>query len=320
VAELKEQLASVRREARSAKAAAKAAAAAAAAAKADLVATTAAAATTAAVIPATTIAPTTSAPLVRMNATNTSKKAGDLPSLFCFAVSRTTGQEAELVKAQYRKAVGIFACNAYLVLSSPAMSLGVGPSGGSPLNTTAIPATSAHTGHFGVNGELTNSWLNTVTFMAAWEAVREDGRLWHYDWTVKSDPDNVLLPDRLRSVLAPHTPHGGAVEYLLNCNRWPANPLLYGAVEVFSKKAVGAYYDGVARCKKDLPWHGFGEDLFMQKCMDMIGVKSVGEFDMVSDTNCFSSPCTDHGKAAFHPFKSPAKWFDCWGQATQLRL
>lgn len=343
MAELKEQLTSVQKQLRYATAAINAAAAAAnslrgttAAALATTATTTAATtAITIATSTATTTATTTATqePLVStttslpkstttalLNATNAAKHR-HLPSLFCFAVARTKGYEVELVKAQLGKGVGIFGCNDYLVLSHPAMTLGPDPSGGPTVRSKNIPdKTKEHVGHFGVNGQLTNSWLNTLTFLSAWEAIREDGRLWDYDWTVKADPDAVLLPSRLRSVLAPHTPHGGGVEYLLNCNRWPTNPLLYGAVEVFSKKAVGAYYDGVARCKTDLPWQGFGEDLFMQKCMDMIGVKSVGEFDMVSDTNCKASSCTDDGKAAFHPFKSPATWFDCWGQATQLRL
>merc|ERR1719221_348044 len=116
-----------------------------------------------------------------------------------------------------------------------------------------------------------------MIFLQAWDALKADGRLWAYEWTVKADPDAVLLPDRLRDHLRPITSHEGRCVYILNCNRYAPSFLLYGAVEVYSKKAVGAYFHGEEICKK-FHWQGWGEDYFMQTCLDRLGVGSVGDY------------------------------------------
>jgi len=267
--------------------------------------------TTTEVSTSTTLAPATSLPQIV-----TDPSQWGHPSLFCFSLVRRHGFEPDLVKAQFEQGVGIFSCDDYAVLSNSPITLGPDRSGRT-ISGLLVKAPHVTMGKWGVNGQTTNSWLNTLNFMNAWDALRTDGRVWKFDWTIKVDPDAVLIPDRIRPILQPHTPKGGECTFVLNCEPQPGNPLLYGAVEVFSKKAVGMYLDNEARCKK-LDWDGWGEDYFMQQCLNMLGSNHTVKTDMVSDTNCHSVPCTDKSKAAYHPFKSVQTWFDCWGQTTAL--
>merc|ERR1711939_1185883 len=78
---------------------------------------------------------------------------------------------------------------------------------------------------------------NTQLFMNIWDAVRKDGRYAWFDFTVKVDPDAVLVPHRVRDHLRPHLKQVGGF-YVKNCNKYPGSanfPMMYGSVEVFSK-------------------------------------------------------------------------------------
>lgn len=239
------------------------------------------------------------------------------PTLFCWLVVRTHGYEPDLVKEQYKQGVHVFGCDDYTVFSNAPLLLGP-DNGGRFMSAMIIISPHVDMGHWGQNGQTTNSWLNTMNFMNAWEMLRADGRVWHHDWTVKADPDAVLIPDRLRQVVLPNTPKEGECTFILNCGIQPGNPLLYGAIEVFSKKAVGLYLDNGQKCKNDLDWDGWGEDYFMQQCLQKLGANRTIHTDMVSDSNCHAVACTDHSRAAYHPFKDTKSWFDCWGQATEV--
>jgi len=76
---------------------------------------------------------------------------------------------------------------------------------------------------------------NALLFMHLWDAVNAAGTYKLLDWTVKVDPDAVLLPDRLRYHLKPRT---GQKVFVRNCNAFPASgdfPMMYGSLEVISK-------------------------------------------------------------------------------------
>lgn len=91
---------------------------------------------------------------------------------------------------------------------------------------------------------------NTLIFMQAWSVIYNDVRWQAHDWLIKADPDAVLLSDRLRNKLRPHT---GQDVYLKNCNLYsgPAWPMMFGSLEAISIKAIERYFEGAERCKKE---------------------------------------------------------------------
>jgi hypothetical protein len=234
------------------------------------------------------------------------------PSLFCFLVMRVGGYELPLVKAQWDARSGIFNCDGFVVFADEVIDIANQP----VLQTPDVAVGVSRDGTAG----------NTELFMAIWDMLFEDGRVWLHDWTIKADPDAVVLPDRLRTHLAPHTglgEHDGKL-YIVNCNAWPSSsdfPMLYGAVEVFSNKAMETYARHVWKCKEELPWADWGEDFFLTRCMDQIGVGRLLDFSLVGDNLCQgpgqggAGDCDSAERAAFHPFKNFDDWMRCFNTA-----
>jgi len=102
-----------------------------------------------------------------------------------------------------------------------------------------------------------------------------------------------------------------AAMYLNNC-KWG----LHGPLEVLSRRAVAAYVAGMPQCDhwRGRPW---GEDYFMDRCMQSLGVMRVSEYRLLSETACDEqpSPCGT-ADVAFHPFKSIKSYFSCWAYAS----
>merc|ERR1711874_862166 len=91
-------------------------------------------------------------------------------------------------------------------------------------------------------------------------------------------------------------------------------------------------------CKSALNWKGsekatgmepWGEDLFMQRCMDLHGVDKVEAFDITTDSMCkafrpdgqkknekWRPNCALTSTAGLHPFMKPYDYFECL-KATQ---
>jgi len=227
---------------------------------------------------------------------------------------RPTGYEPNLVKDQLKKHASIFACDEYAVYSDGAKAY-LGESSGGKVETTVIPHADAGKGNPGQNSwQTTPSWLNTLTFMHAWNNVLKDGRYRSHDWVVKVDPDAVFFPDRLRNVLRPHTKAEGSNVYIQNCNA--QNHIhLQGSMEVFSRQAIENYGANHWKCEQQLPWHGWGEDMYMQKCMNTLGVGKVAEFNIFYDINCVQGSCADKSRVSYHPYKETWKYWDCWRQS-----
>jgi len=261
-------------------------------------------------ITVTTTTHTTTVTTVTTSTTTTSTTWG-FPSLFCFEVMMTTTYEFGLVKEQIRRGAGIFNCDEYSVFSQdPRTYLGKPPHG-PPIHTKWFKKAFVGKSQDGTAG-------NTLLFMHLWDAVKEDGHWKKHDWTVKADPDAVVLPWRIRKHLAQAT---GPNNYLVNCNKVPGNPnfpMIFGAFEAFSSQSLQTYFDGGDRkCRNELHWQPWGEDFFMHHCMMHLGVQQYDDFGILSDKRCTGANCMDGWAAAYHDFKSQASWFQCWDQAVR---
>jgi len=217
--------------------------------------------------------------------------------------------EEVLLKMQLKRRASIFACNGYAVIST--RSVEVGEINGSKVMTWVNDVPKVTMGQYGVNGQKTDSFLNTQTFLLAWDSLLSSNKLWSFDFVVKVDPDAVFFPDRLRKHMKEHV---GKNVYVPNCGKWGSGPKLYGSLEVFSIAAMEAYSSRVQECK-NLPWKGWGEDYYMQHCMDLLGVQMASDFDQVGDDRCIAAPCTDWTKVAYHDYKKPEEWIKCFEQA-----
>jgi len=101
--------------------------------------------------------------------------------------------------------------------------------------------------------------------------------------------------------------------YINNC-KWG----LHGPIEVFSRRAVASYLAGLPQCVSLLR-HPWGEDKFIDKCMQELGVTRVNEYDVLSETACGEQPAPCGGAdVSFHPFKSIESYFACFGFASKF--
>jgi len=261
----------------------------------------------------TTTSTRTSSTSTISTSTSTTSTTWGWPSFFCYEVVRVDCYEADMVRTQLERRVSIFQCEHYTVFSNGGVvALGEG------WNSTEIPAPEVSMGDLSA-GATTNSWLNTMIFIKAWEMVRWDGRYALHDWTVKADPDAVFFPQRLRGRVAQHTPEGrdkGERLFYVNCDLWE-KVAMYGSLEIFSREALDHYYGNSERCTKELDWQGWGEDFFMQKCMELLKVDHVSDFEMIGDNRCHPASCSDVSKVAFHDFKDVDGWFGCWSESTR---
>jgi len=229
-------------------------------------------------------------------------KVWGTPSLFCFAVFRSSGYELELVKSQVTKGVGIFSCDEFAVLSDKELKVT------DVVKTLIIPPCEK------TEKSKDGTAANTLIFMQAWNVIRNDVRYKAHDWVIKADPDAVIIVHRLRAHLAQFT---GKNVWIKNCMKWtgPGWPMMFGSLEAFSHGAMETYYAGAEKCKKDLQWQAWGEDLYMGNCLSMLGAKSEFDGGLIGDNVCKGADCSDGTTAAYHPFKSPEAWFECYNQA-----
>lgn len=234
---------------------------------------------------------------------------GPSPLLFCWSHMQPKTSEVSLVRLQLVRRASIFACNYAAVISSGRYLLG--NIDGHNVWSWSNPGKEARLGERGTDGATTDSFMNTETFLIAWDTLMGSKLMWDYDFVVKVDPDAVFFPDRLRKTVAHHLDE---TVYFANCGKYGGRVLLYGSIEVFSASALRLYDERIGECKQ-LPWRGWGEDYYMQKCMDVLGVTSIGLEDKVSDERCIPAPCSDYQKVSFHDFKDPHDWYACFQQA-----
>jgi len=243
-------------------------------------------------------------------------------SLFCWAVVQASGYEGPLVKAQLAKKAGIFACDDYALVSDKDLQFeGV---------KTVLVSTTKVTGYTAAGTS-----PNAPVFVEAWGKLKEDGRYSKHDWIVKADPDTVVVPDRLRTVLAPgqqpknpypppYAPAPGSGQWVPNCDKmknWGAGwgglwPMMFGSIEIISREAIDNYFANEQMCKDSLPgWEMMGEDRFLGLCFRKLHAEEL--FIRQGDGTCMGGACTDPNFQAYHPRKDVTSWMQCWGQATR---
>lgn len=216
------------------------------------------------------------------------------------------GSEEVLIRLQWQRRMSIFACDDFAVISTKKASLGRDECG-NDIWTWVNDLPSVPMGELGEPGVATSSYLNTETFLMAWDTLMNSGHIWKHDFVVKADPDCVFFPDRLRQ----HSmDEKGKKTFYLNCE-YDGHGKIFGALEVFSVPALHVYETEVWTCKTKMHWHGWGEDLYMEQCMKLIGIEGTDDFDLVGDSRCKGAPCTDTGRVAYHPFKDPDKYEQC---------
>jgi len=233
------------------------------------------------------------------------------PSIFGFAICSSSGSDLDLLRCQARKDAGIFGCNAYRIFSDKEIDLP---------HTQVLPQVVAQKG---VAGAMTATWVNAQAFIAAWEQILTQNLFTSHDWVVKADPDCVFVPGRLKSHLAEPRFDGPAKAplgaYLKNCAAGPRGLQLFGAIEVLSRNAVRAMRDSWARCSTAVDPSLLGEDMWLQRSLDLINVQAVEDYsNLVDDGYCPGLPAPkvcSPGFVAFHPMKLPEQWLKCWNEA-----
>jgi len=225
------------------------------------------------------------------------------PSLYCFSLMRTVGYEVDIMKVQLQKGAGIFGCDETSLLTADGnITLQGGQLG--KISSIQFPGAPVVTSQDGTAG-------NTQLFVHAWDAVISAGIWKKHSWTIKADPDAVIIAERLRWHLAPHT---GEHIFVLNCNKYPGPnyPMVYGALEVFANSAVQAWAQRGHDCAAP---NTYGEDYYMTRCMDFLGVGRFLDERILGDNLCMGADCGNGWISAFHPFKDVASWEKCWGTA-----
>jgi len=152
---------------------------------------------------------------------------------------------------------------------------------------------------------------NIEVFIEVWNKVKEKGTLWKYDWTVKVDPDCLIVPQRLKWHLGALNAPAKQPIYVKNnaMNAAWGNDGFLGAVEVFSREALELYFDWYPKCKETIGLYG-GEDGFIKQCMDALGVGYMTDGVMFNPDND-PSICLDGKFAAYHPLKVQESYQCC---------
>jgi len=239
-------------------------------------------------------------------ATTTSAVAGPNKTLYCWSLMMPWGDELALMKTLLSKPVGIFTCDQYSVFTDGDVTLSPGP----PVRIGTTDVGSVHC-NYGGRWHLA---LNSEVFIKVWKKIFDEQKFAKHDWTVKVDPDAVLIPERLKMQVA--DADGKASVYLNNCDQG-----LHGPIEVISQGGMKEFHAGIEHCKDKLE-HEFwewGEDVFLRHCLGLLKVNRVDNFKLLSEDRCmYENPPRDgcySGKVAFHPFKTSDVYLKCLDQA-----
>lgn len=235
------------------------------------------------------------------------------PTLYCWQLARPDTYEGELVRAQIRDGAGIFACDGFDVFAAQGdLVLGTLPDGSEVRTIYSEPHE--------VGRSKDGTAANTEVFYSAWIAIRDRGAWSRYAWVIKMDPDAVLVPDRIRIRIMQRWFDGYDKRcFFRTCNRFPDNPdfpMMYGAMELLSHAALDTFFTDGYKCIDWFPVRSYGEDLFLTKCLQKMGVEAVDDYQIVGDDRCMDGACWDHTYAAFHEYKDVDGWMRCWHETS----
>jgi len=249
--------------------------------------------------------PTTTTITTTVSTTTTVTTTHRGPTLYCFSVMVSWAYEPTLISMQANHKRSIFLCDGYDVYSDKVMHVG---DKDHRLKTRRVHGTDLKCHKGGVF----NTLLNTPVFIKVWEQVLNDGRFKKWDWTIKVDCDAVFLPERLVKMVEGPALEGaqdGRGIFLNNCGFG-----LHGPIEVVSMQALLTYEDGYKDCPNPPQ-----EDVYLQACMNHLGVKQVNQFTLLSEDHCRTpnwEKCqSEH--VSFHPFKSVKAYLACQERAEE---
>mmetsp|Transcript_58627 Transcript_58627/g.116286 ORF Transcript_58627/g.116286 Transcript_58627/m.116286 type:complete len:565 (-) Transcript_58627:52-1746(-) len=235
---------------------------------------------------------------------------GPSPSLYCFSLMMPFGYEVSIIRTQLARGASIFSCNAWDVISNESVMLSPGPP--SIIRAQVMPGSMVCK-----FGGPYNTALNSEIFWRVWVKVFELKRFVEYDWSVKMDPDAVWLPNRLRTHVANRQP--ASPVYLNNCDEG-----LHGPIEVISNGGMKSFDLGKQLCHRLLirEWMTYGEDVWVRRCMGLLSVARVDDDMLLREKACnpYKDPMPCNAQVvAFHPLKSPVKYFACLDQANHIQ-
>jgi len=232
-----------------------------------------------------------------------------------------------LLQSQHKFGASIFGCEAWDVFSDVSVPVSA--------DYTTVKVEDVNGEFHQVKRKETKTWVNWALFYQVWLKVRDLGKWSQAGWTVKVDADAVFIPQRLRDFVGKQhdTPHG---VYFENCKNVQYG--YFGNLEVMSNTAAGVLTQYLEDCHTsfapcanegcDWKFGAWGEDVFVQRCLDHHYVDKAEAFDITSDGACKSDrpkdqkdnkkwhqeDCGQATAVSIHPFKKPKEYFRCLGQ------
>eukprot|EP00930_Biecheleria_cincta_P001055 TRINITY_DN102220_c0_g1_i1.p1 TRINITY_DN102220_c0_g1~~TRINITY_DN102220_c0_g1_i1.p1 ORF type:complete len:765 (+),score=95.18 TRINITY_DN102220_c0_g1_i1:119-2413(+) len=242
------------------------------------------------------------------------QKAGYVkPTFLCWTLVQPGGAEPGLVDFQRQRGLGVFACDDWIVISNESARSVLGGQAWNTKITTINGSIKMPRSFASVGGSLVTVLASAKVFVKAWQAVFNDGRYRRYDWTLKVDPDLVIVPERLRTVLESHCPaiDGGCGKKILR----NFGGDLRGPVEALSRDAVERLAGGIAECAASLDMSSETEFDLLTDCTGTLGIESDSDTTLLSDNHIGEPRPCDTVHATFHPFKDAANYDNCCKQS-----
>jgi hypothetical protein len=256
-------------------------------------------------------------------------------SLYCYVVhfrhnKGKPNKEMEMMPMQMEKGLHIYACDAWDIFSDVMFDVG---------DYTSIRVKDIEGDFCKYARPDTGACANAAIYYQVWRTIRSMQKWQDQEWVVKTDVDAVFIPQRLKDMLAVRVQPDVGV-YFDNCKSVDSG--FFGALEVVSTKAFKVVLPQVEDCKYTLCWGGeecddwkygpWGEDKFLQECMDKNFVAKMPLYELTNDGACpgdrpegqkknkkFKPVCADSIAPSTHPFKTPDAWMSCH-DATMKRV
>jgi len=227
--------------------------------------------------------------------------------LYCFTVVMPLGDEKNLLKFQFDKGTGIFACDMYSLYSSVEMEV-----------VTGIFAVVLKQDLVCQPGPSFHTCLFTGMLQMIWSKVVSEEQYLQYQWTVKVKPDVVFLPDRLRQALSAYDGDSARPSFINNCKFG-----MHGPLQVLSRGAVAIYSIQGTRCSDDsqeLSLDTVDEGQLMEFCLrTVLKFEKINNYRLLADEHCgiadWQSCSSD--SIAFEPFKTTDTFKECLSKTSR---